>query len=267
MMTATGADALITPARFARASDATWPGAATQMIGGWKLRFTRGAGSRASSAWAMEPAADAAALARNVAAVRAAYEAAGLPPRFQIWPGDEALDDLLEAEGWERYDRSLLMARPATGDWPVRAVSEKALREGTDAMAIAVRTPVEVLDCIWRESGVGPARRAVLDRAAGPKAIFLGRAGMRPAGAMATILDDDIGVTQALYVTPEARGAGLGAVLMAAGGRFATGAGARVLAHAVVETNAPAIALYRRLGYTSFGAYHYRRAPLSEGRQ
>ncbi|MEL6768223.1 MAG: GNAT family N-acetyltransferase [Pseudomonadota bacterium] len=259
----TAAEALLTPARFAKASDATWPGERVAWIGGWKLRFTEGAGSRAASAWAAapEPPLGGAALDARIREVADRYRAAGLRPRFQIWAGDDALDAALDGQGWERYDPSLLLARPATPPLEMPAVDAETMREGREAMAVIVRTPLAILDEVWREGGVGPARRGVLDRAPQPKAYILGRVGMRPSGAVAMTLDGEVALTQALWVSPEARGAGLGRVLMTAASRFAAEAGATVLAHAVIEENATAIAIYERLGYQAFGRYHYRRAP------
>jgi ribosomal protein S18 acetylase RimI-like enzyme len=50
-------------------------------------------------------------------------------------------------------------------------------------------------------------------------------------------------------------------LLLEAAARFAAAHGADTLALAVAEANAPARALYRRLGMTEAGGYHYRIAP------
>ncbi|MEM6677140.1 MAG: GNAT family N-acetyltransferase [Pseudomonadota bacterium] len=246
----------IDSARFAAASDATWPAERVAWLGGWKLRFTDGAGSRAASIWATG--APGMALETALDEAEAAYHASGLPPRAQLWPGDEALDALLETRGYRLYDRSLLMVRRLSEPLSALQRNDGAGDEREACTAIRVTTPLEVLDQIWAEGGVGPARRAALDRAPGPKHIFLGRVGMRPAGAAAIVLDGDIAVTQALYVSPIARRRGLAAVLMAALAEAAAAEGARLMTHAVVEENAGARTLYERLGFRAFGAYHYR---------
>lgn len=239
----------LTPDRFAAASDASWPAAETVIHDGWHLRFTEGAGSRASSVWTAEHApAD---LDAAIAGAEAAYTARGLVPRFQLWPGDEALDAALEARGYLRYDRSALMVRPLTAPWPA---PEK------DCVAVEVRCPLAALDALWASGGVGAERRAVLARAKGPKALFLGRVGMAPAGAVAVVVDRDVAVTQALWVEPAFRGKGLARCLMGAAGAAAARHGASMIAHAVLEENAVAIRLYEALGFHRFGAYHYRRS-------
>ncbi|MEM1382507.1 MAG: GNAT family N-acetyltransferase [Pseudomonadota bacterium] len=239
-------------ARFAEASDATWRGERVETLGGWHIRFGPGAGNRACTAWARgDPGMS---LGAAIDAVEAAYRATGAAPRFQLWPQDGALDTALEVRGYRGYGRSLVLARPANGDWP-------AMPEGT--MLVTVRAPLAMLSEIWEEDGINPPRRAVIDRAAEPKACLLGRVGQRSAGAVAVLSHGDIAVVNALLVRRQHRRKGLGLALMLGAAQFAAGIGARYLAHSVSEDNDPAIALYRGLGFQEIGAYHYR--VLEEG--
>ncbi|MEM6974179.1 MAG: GNAT family N-acetyltransferase [Pseudomonadota bacterium] len=238
-------------ARFALASDVTWPAATVETLGGWNLRLSaEAAGSRANSAWVRSPAD----MAEDDAidAVEAFYRSHGRAARFQIWPADAALDAALAARGWVPYDACAILARPAGGDWP-------AAGEGT--AAVRLEMPLAMASRLWAEGGVGAERQAVFARAGGARALFLGRIGQQPAGMVGVTLDGEVAVTQALWVDPTLRGRGLGATLMAAAGRAAAELGATAIAHAVVTDNAPARALYARLGFQSVGHYHYRRAP------
>lgn len=239
----------VTPGRFAAASHATWPAAEVIEQHGWCLRFTAGAGSRAASAWARGHCPGD--LEAAIQGVESAYRARDLTPRFQLWPEDETLDAALDARGYTAYDRSLLMARPASLPWPAK--DERCV-------AVEVRTRLAGLETLWADGGVGPARQAVLARTGSRATIFLGRVDMAPAGAVAIVQDGEVAVTQALWVMPAHRGCGLARCLMAAAGRSAAARGANVIAHAVVATNDSAIRLYESLGFTAFGAYHYRRA-------
>lgn len=248
---------MIDMARFAAASDATWPGLERRALDGWVMRFSgEGAGSRANSAWAAGP------LDRPVgdaiAAVEAACRAAGRPPCFQLWPRDGALDARLEALGWVGYDRSTIVARALE---PAEAVADAWPVPADGVGVVAVNTAVEAVRRLWAEGGIGPQRRAVFARARGPRAVVLARRGQALAGVAGLGIDGEVAVTQALWVTPRHRGHGVARTLMGALAAEAASAGARVMAHAVVETNGPARALYDRLGFRAIGAYHYRRAP------
>ena len=65
----------------------------------------------------------------------------------------------------------------------------------------------------------------------------------------------------ALEVAPFARRHGLGAAMTGAAAAWAAAEGAATLAVAVTRANAPARALYARLGLAEAAAYHYRIAP------
>ncbi|MEL7346438.1 MAG: GNAT family N-acetyltransferase [Pseudomonadota bacterium] len=248
-----GGPPVIDPLRFAVASHRTWP--AAEILGetdpaGWILRFSEeAAGSRANSACVSRPVPD---IAAAIAAAEAAYRARGRVPRFQLWPGQEAVDEALTARGYTAYDRSLLM---------VRAVAEPWEPDPPGCVAVEVRTPLAALEAVWEAGGVGPARQAVIARARVPVARFLGRVDMAPAGAVAAMVDGEIAVTQALWVDPACRGRGMARCLMGAVHGFAVQTGAAVMAHAVVADNASAIRLYEGLGFHAFGAYHYAKAP------
>jgi GNAT superfamily N-acetyltransferase len=236
-------------ARFARANEATWPPVEVRDVAGWRVRLGgEGAGRRATSAeWAGpgDPAA-------GVEAVLAAYREAGRTPRFQVWSHQPKAERALEAAGLGVEQDCDALVRDLASDWP---------RGDLETRAVMVRTRVALLDEIWARGGMTPARQAVFERAAGPRAAFLGRVGQRPAGAVGVSLDGEVAVTQALWVEPQARRSGLGSTLMAAIAAFAAGHGARVLAHAVEHGNEAALAFYARHGFARIGGYRYRAAP------
>jgi GNAT superfamily N-acetyltransferase len=77
----------------------------------------------------------------------------------------------------------------------------------------------------------------------------------RPAGMASGVPDDEPGVAEliSMWVSPAARGRGVGDRLVAAVEQWARQAGAGVLKLAVTETNANARALYLRSGFTDTG--------------
>ncbi len=71
----------------------------------------------------------------------------------------------------------------------------------------------------------------------------------------------ELGALYGMWVAPEARGQGHGEALIEAVKAWAIGAGYPALGLGVTTTNAPAIALYERVGFRDIGD----RYPLREG--
>jgi len=220
---------------------ATWPAAETRRLGPWTLRRGEGAGNRVSAA-TLEAELDA------LEEAEAAMRAWGQPPLAMVRPGEDAIDAALAARGYARADATLILAAPAA-----------ALGSGaTPEQAIDCEGPLACLAAIWDAGGIGPARRAVMARATGPKAWLLGRIGERPAAAGFVALHDGVAMLHALEVARDARRRGVGGLLTAAAAAWALDRGAATLALAVTEANAPARGLYARLGLGEVARYHYR---------
>ena len=79
---------------YLAALDATWPAAEFHDLDGWRLRRGAGGGKRVSAASG----------AGKVDHAVAAMATWGQPALFQLWPGDEALDDDLAARGYAIVD-------------------------------------------------------------------------------------------------------------------------------------------------------------------
>ena len=73
---------------------------------------------------------------------------------------------------------------------------------------------------------------------------------------MLCVQDNDLAGIMSLAVVPELRGKGYGAEMLAAAMRWARMRSARTAWLQVVSTNAPAIAIYERFGFTE--AYRHR---------
>lgn len=225
--------------------DATWPAATTHEAGGFLVREGLGGGSRVSSASLTVPFG-----AADIDAAIAAHRALGQPPKFMIRPGEEALDAALDARGFEVFD-------PVTVyDAALDALSD----EVPPVSAFAHWPPLAIAAEVWERGGIGPARRAVMTRAQGPRAVVLGRAEDHPAGAAFVALHDDTAMLHALVTLPTFRRKGLGRAIMAETVRWAREAGAKRLALVVTQANGPANALYRGIGMQPASRYHYRRS-------
>lgn len=226
------------------ALDATWPAASLHRAGPWSVREGRGGGQRVSSASTTEDGAEA-----LIGIAEAAHTAIGQPWLFRLRGGQDRLDRALCLQNYRIIDPVVIYAAPAallTGDPPA------------PLSAFTLWPPLAAMKDVWADGGIGPARLAVMDRAAGAKTAILGRAGDRVAGAGFVAIHGDIAVVHALHVLPGQRRKGLARNLMRAAAHWATAQGANQLAVAVTTANTGANALYLALGMTIVDQYHYR---------
>lgn len=238
------------PDRLFAALEATWPPADIFARPPWRIRRGDGGGKRVSAATLAAPFEGSDAdLSAAIAGAEDAMDGLGQTPLFMIREGDRRLDAALaRGRTYEILDRTVFLAAD------IRAL----LRPIQPLRAIEARTELAVTAEIWAEAGIGPGRLAVMARAKGEKVALLGRLKDEPAGVVFAALDGDVAMVHALEIRPSARRSGLGADLVAGAARFAAERGATVLALAVTEANAPARALYEKLGFSIAGRYHYR---------
>jgi GNAT superfamily N-acetyltransferase len=111
---------------------------------------------------------------------------------------------------------------------------------------------------MWAEGGIGPARIAVMRRAAFPKTAILVRDGQRPAATAFCAIHDDVAMVHALEVRANCRRRGMGRHAMQQAALWAQSNGANWIAAACTRANAGANALYASLGMACVGQYHYR---------
>jgi len=112
---------------------------------------------------------------------------------------------------------------------------------------------------MWAEAGIGPGRIGVMQRATGPKTVFMARHKDRAAGVGFAAIHNDMAMIHALEVSESARKQGVGAKMMCAFAHWAQDNGARFAALAVTKENFAANALYAKMGMTIVTSYHYRR--------
>jgi len=233
--------------RIMAAVDATWPPAEFRHVGPWLLRRGDGGGQRVSAASTTDQSAD-------FAPAEEGMRAWGQAPLFRLTPDQALLDARLAEASYAVKDPVALYAVPVASLANGRDETVKVFR---------VTSPLAMVDEIWVRGGIGPGRRAVMTRAQGPHMTLLARADDRPVGVAFVAVDGDIAMIHAIEVAPEHRRKGGGELLMRGAASFAAEHGAEWLALAVTEANAPARALYERLGIALAGSYHYRIASAS----
>lgn len=258
--------ALVTAARVAEPStadelalegvvaDAFRP-ADTEALGGWMLRANGGFLRRANSVLPLRqlglP------LEQGLGYARRWYRQRGLPVKFQIpTEARRLLDAELAERGWPAADLTHVMAARLDA---VRAPEADAPRVELSG------TPDDDWLALYRDGGglVEPAR-SLLSRH--PNAAFVSaRVDGRTVAAARGTVDVTTGgawlAVNAVEVHPDFRRRGLATAVTAALWQWGRDRGAVRTVLTVLADNAPAIALYERLGYWRHHDYHYRSEP------
>ncbi|MES2145648.1 MAG: GNAT family N-acetyltransferase [Pseudomonadota bacterium] len=234
------------------ALEATWPAAETARVGPWLLRRGLGGGKRVSAASAAGQW-----LPDHISLAETAMKAWGQTSLFVLRGPEDPLDAVLGDRGYRLVDPVAIYAGDAG------RLAEPAPEPLT---SFAHWPGLRVTDVIWDAAGIGLARRAVMARVAGPKAVLLGRHGDRVAGVAFVSALGNVAMIHALEVAPDQRRRGVGRNLMRAAGVWAQAQGAATLALAVTDANLPARALYASLGMRAVEHYHYRAKDIDAGK-
>jgi ribosomal protein S18 acetylase RimI-like enzyme len=241
-------DPLPDEARLMAAIDATWVAAERAPLGEWVVRRSAGAGGRAGSIWMRGdpgmPFNDALAQA---AAMQRGW---GEQPLLMLPDAEPEHAAAAGAAGWTIGERTTVMA--------ARTADVSAYGTG-GLMVVQVRSPLAVMEELWDSTGTDAARRAVMDRTPEPKVSLMLREDDRPAAAAFVAVDGEVAMLHAVMVGEPWRRRGVGRALTAAAAAWAQGAGAPSIGLAVLASNAPAVALYRRMGFEVRGGYRYAR--------
>ncbi len=224
--------------------DETWPAAAFLDVPPWTCRAGAGGGQRVSAVTALGDV-----TPSDIASAETAMREMDQHPLFMLRPGDEALDGWLDARGYSVVD-------------PV-AIYLRALGGQPAALASLDETwpPTPKTCTIWLAGGIGPSRIAVMERVATPKTALVAKRDGAVTGVTFVAIHGTTAMLHALEVSPAHRRLGIGRTLMDGAANWARAQGADWLSLMVTRANAPANALYRSLGMSEVGRYHYRRAP------
>jgi GNAT superfamily N-acetyltransferase len=233
-------------------TDATWPAAHCHQDGPWLLRQSPGGGKRVTAASTDKTVSD--------ADIKHAVERMadfGQTPTFSVLPGDET-DTKLAKLGYAATDET----------WgyhcPIDLLAAQPLKPVT---AFPIWPPLQLARDIWAEGGIGPDRLAVMERAACDKTTILGRVNDRAGGVAYAGLHDGCTMVHALEILAKQRRHGLARSLMISAAQWGGARGATQMAVLVTKANAPANALYTRLGMTPLQGYHYRVKHQTEGQR
>ena len=247
---------------------ASWPPLETDRVGAWVLRASGGFSARASSALLVgDPGRP---FEEALAEVEDWYGARGLSPWVQALTGSPErarLEDL----GWVsarpgEADTAFLLAgvgralrlvragaRPAA-HLPEPLLSDRATPDWLAGDPRALAHGAAALGVLEGPAEVAFARVPAGERTGAP-AVAAGRAALSRGGA-----DTWVGITD-VRVAPTHRRQGLATAVLEALLAWAAERGASTAYLQVREDNAPAHALYGRLGFTRHHSYGYLRPP------
>jgi GNAT superfamily N-acetyltransferase len=230
----------------------SWRGLEEEPYGDWLLRAGGGFTGRANSALVVgDPPV---APADAVEAVGRWYAERGLRPQAQVpLPGAEAADAAFAAAGWTTPEDVLVLTAPLR-DWSAADVPVHLAPEPDEAWLTGYR---------YRGTPLPPVARDVLVHADDPvfASVRLDPEPAPPAAVARGAVAGDWLVVTAVTVDERHRRRGLATAVMAALGDWGRARGARACLLQVVESNAAALALYGRLGFTEHHRYHYRLGP------
>ena len=235
--------------RIERAAFHAWPAVETADLGGWAWRFSDGGSQRANSVSALHFTESN--VESTIDEVERRYAALEAPPQFQVSdvssPSD--LDAHLARRGYTINDPCVTLVKTLGTD-----SSPPAGTDCSDSPSIGWFT------CY--SSVITPARQMTAPRilASIPRPrVFCGY--MRDSRIVATALGvplDGIIIAECVATHAEARGTGAASNVMRALEVWGAARGCQYAALQAVTTNAPAQALYKRLGYMPIGRYHMR---------
>lgn len=245
----------------------------------WLVAFGRGAVQRMNAVTTFGTAPDP--LEEAVDQVEALADERGAARRFRLTRLDADLDALLHLRGYQRSVDVLVMTRPLQRDEPdaaaafpqqpggppahgradpeafVRGASDAFARDAPEAFARGV-PDAAWLDGLRRFGGYDEARAAEIG--AGLARLRLPHAAFRREAAavgLAVVDGGWLGLFD-IAVAPERRRSGLARALTAAMLAWGAAEGATGAYLQVHSENAPALALYRGLGFDEAYRYHYR---------
>ena len=176
-------------------------------------------------------------------------DALGQARLFMIRPGELELDKALEGRGYLLHEPTALW-RCESAALAERPIPRLAVFE--------IWQPLAIMEDIWSEGGIGPARRDVMRRVVGCRTGLLARHADRPAGAAFVAGMKDLAMVHAVYIRPPHRRMGVGTWIMRAAAKWAIRRDCRTIEVLCSRANMAGGAFHASLGMQDVGGYHYR---------
>lgn len=234
-----------------------WPAEVVQHVDGWRLRFNHNVTRRANSVNANQSG-ETLPLDEKLAIVEAFYHRRGCPPRIHICPATQPtyLDELLAGRGYR------LDARTAIQLASLETVLARAQTRSDYTVTIGDTVTPGWFELFCYGEHVKPhtaeIRRGILQRI-GPRAGFATvRRGDQPVAAGLGVVERGWLGLFSLVTHPDYRRRGAAQSLIHTLAGWGQTHQASQVYLQVMADNAPALALYDRLGFETLYHYHYR---------
>lgn len=251
------ANVLPTVRRYEAAGFRAWPAAAVHYDGTWVVRLTAGhPAKRLNSVNPLDPG-DINHIAERIGRASRRFEAYGRPLTFRLSPlSGTVIPAYLDAQGWSRFDESMIMRLPLT-DAPVeQAMDQIPLRD----ISRFVSASLKVHDS---DASLRPGLSEIIGSIQPEAGLFALERGDDPLATLICVHDGDLAGLFEIATHQAVRNQGHGRQLLLSALKWARLRGAREAWLQVEADNQPALALYRALGFTEVYRYHYRRPPVA----
>ena len=239
--------------RYEAAGFRAWPAASVQYDGTWVVRLTAGhPAKRLNSVNPLDPS-DLTGLVERIGRAARRFEAYGRPLTFRMSPlSGDRLAAHFDQHGWRRFDESLVMDM---------ALSEAAAAGAIDQIPVrdVARFVTASLAVHGSQASLRPGLSEIIGAIKPEAGLFVTEADGRPVTTLICVHDGDLAGLFEVATAPEAQGRGHARRTILAALRWARLKGARRAWLQVEAANAPAIHLYRALGFAESYRYHYRR--------
>jgi ribosomal protein S18 acetylase RimI-like enzyme len=238
------------PRSIEEAALRAWPAGQQLLFDGWLARLSDGYTKRANSALLLYPQPDSMSP-ETIERIERLYRSQDLPVIFRLlsFTTPDGFAARLDARGYRTADHTLVMARPL----------DSAVALDADVRELDVETGIEAHARMNDlSSDILPGHRAILERIPGGLAFVGLFAGDELVGCGLSVRDGDLVGLFDIVTDPVHRRKGYGARLVSGMLASAAADGATTAYLQVVSRNAPAISLYRRLGFEDAYFYEYR---------
>ena len=241
--------------RYEAAGFRAWPAASVQYDGTWLIRLNAGhPAKRLNSVNPLDPG-DLTGVNERIARAARRFESYGRPLTFRMSPlAGYRLSAQFDQKGWSRFSESLVMDMDLDAPIVENARDQIPLKDiGT---FIAALMKVRGADAALR-----PGLSEILGAIKPEVGLFVAETGDTPVSTLICVQDGDLASLFEVVTAVDARDRGHARSTILSALKWARLRGARRAWLQVEADNAPAVHLYRVLGFREAYRYHYRQPP------